>query len=97
MFQYYADYWIRYKSIHKKLQFIFRYLDRFFVPNEREDENVSCVMETYTFALKQWFDNVFINCQGAIIDGVIKFIKLDRDGKLTDKKLISCVSRKIKF
>lgn len=97
MFQQYASYWTRFKSIHKKLQFIFRYLDRFYVPNERKDENVSCVLETYTFGMKQWFDNVFINCQDVLINEVMKFMKLDREGRLVDKKLISGVSRPIKI
>lgn len=83
---------MRFKIIHKKIQFIFRYLDRFFVPNERKNENVLIVYEVYRFALKIWLDILFVNCQPDLINEILNFMKLERDGKTIDGVLISCVS-----
>lgn len=80
--------------IHKKLHFIFRYLDRFYVPNERNDENFDDICEVYMFALKQWLEKVFLQCQTEIINEIVKFLKQERDGREIDKEMVSCVSFK---
>lgn len=86
----YAVQWKRFRSIHKKLQCIFMYLDRHYVPNESDG-----ALEVYHFALKMWYKKVFRNCHRSLLDDLLKFVKLDRDGRNIDRDLISCVSSKL--
>lgn len=78
--------------IHKKIQYIFKYLDRFFVPNERKNENIREISEVYRYAMKQWYEKVLDRYLPKIVDGALSFIKLERDGKIIDKTLITDVS-----
>lgn len=92
LFALYATEWRRYKMVHKKIQYIFRYLDRYFVPIARNDNNLQEVYEVYRFALLRWFEKVFISCQVNLIHEILKFMKAERDGKAIDSAMVSCVS-----
>lgn len=59
LFVTYATEYQRYRRIHKKLQYIFKYLDRFYVPNERKNEGFKEIYEIYRLAMVKWHEKGF--------------------------------------
>jgi hypothetical protein len=90
--EFYAFQWNHYKRIHKRIQFVFRYLDRFFVSAEREDPNFTEILETYEFAIRQWKEKIFDRWEKSLIDEVIKYFKVEREGRKINEKIVGSVS-----
>lgn len=66
------------------------------MPNERKNENVF-ILEVYRFALKIWLDDLFTDYQVDLINEILNFMKLERDGMDIDSVLISRVSESTNF
>lgn len=77
-----------------KIQFIFKYLDRFFIPTERKNEDCREIQEIYTVALIQWHKKIFTKYENTLIDETLKYLKAEREGRRIDSKMVECVSFK---
>lgn len=50
------------------------------------------VYEVYRFALKIWLDILFSNYHDVLVNEILNFMNLEREGNVIDRVLISCVS-----